>query len=183
MLGAQGKAFSPSRSNIGEGERGEEASLGLSATMSHQIHLQKTGAGLIPLLKCAQRNPLLEPRSCARGGETPQASFSLGPQEAVCGGSTQRQQLAAAGLTHMQMVMLFQGFDQGRQEWYEPLGANTIGLMPEQEQHMLNLGPICSLAPALLRTGSLWGMVEESHRRAACISRSRHHLVKQRSFV
>src|SRR5215471_16006110 len=35
MLGAQGKAFGPSCSNIGEGECGEEASLGLSATMSH----------------------------------------------------------------------------------------------------------------------------------------------------
>src|SRR2546421_8149077 len=58
----QRKAFSPSGSNIGEGQGTQERSVGMGPAMSDQIGFQKTWLDVVPLLERADRDLLFEQR-------------------------------------------------------------------------------------------------------------------------
>src|SRR5258708_24991212 len=101
----EGKTFGPSRGYIGERQRVQVAALDICATMGHQIRFQEARSGFIPLLKGANRDLLLEQRSRSRRGEAALASFALGTQEAIRCGCAHGEQLPAALLGQVEMLM------------------------------------------------------------------------------
>ena len=102
---AEGQAFRPAGGDIGERQSIEIAAIDVCATMGHQVGFQKSWLGLIPCLKGADGDLLLEQRSSSRRGEATLALFALGTQEAICYRCAHREQLAPALLCQVEMLM------------------------------------------------------------------------------
>ena len=98
----------------------------------------------------ADRNLLFEERSRSRGGEAAQPQFLMGTQEAIRCRCAHGKQLASALLGEVEMLIPFQGVDQGGQERHQACGTDAIGSIPGQEQRVLDFWPI--MAPTRLRT-------------------------------
>jgi hypothetical protein len=81
--------------------------LDVCATMGHQVHLQKAGSDLLPLLEGADRDLLLEQGSGSRRGEAALASFALGTQEAIGRRRAHGKQLPSALLQDVEVLMSF----------------------------------------------------------------------------
>jgi hypothetical protein len=126
----QGKALRPTSGYIGERQRVQIASLDVGATMGHQVCFQEAGLGLIPLLESAYRDLLLEQRSCSRRGGTALTSFALGTQQPIRRRRTHGEQLAAALLSEVEMLMPLQRLDQRGEKRDEPFGADAVGGVP-----------------------------------------------------
>jgi hypothetical protein len=107
--------------------------------MSHQVCLQKARLRFIPVLERADRNLLLQQRSCSRGGEAALTQFALGTQEPIRRRWAHGEQLAAALLCEVKVLMPFQRFYQGREKRHEPFGADAVGGVPDQEERMLDV--------------------------------------------
>ena len=112
----KGKTFRPPGRHIGERQRVQVAALDVCATMSHQVRFQKAGLGLLPLLEGADGNLLLQQRSCSCRGEAALAQFALGTQEAIRCRRAHGEQLAAALLSELEMLMPLQRFYQAWEE-------------------------------------------------------------------
>ena len=106
------------------------AALLISTTMGHQIRFQKAGSGLLPLLEGADGNLLLEQGSRSRGGKAALTSFALGTQQPIRRRRAHREQLPAALLSEVEMLMPFQRLDQRREKGNEPFGADAVGSVP-----------------------------------------------------
>jgi hypothetical protein len=106
--------------------------------VGHQVRFQKAGSGLLPLLEGADRDLLLEQGSGSRRGEASRTSFALGTQEAIRCGHAPGEQLAAALLSDLEMLMPFQRFDKRGEKRDEAFGVDTVGGVPDQEQHVLD---------------------------------------------
>src|SRR5258708_3321555 len=167
----EGQAFRPASWYVRERQRVQVASLDICATMSHQVCFQKAGSGLLPLLEGADGNLLLEQRSRPCGREATLTSFALGAQEAIRRRRAHGEQLTAAFLREVEMLMPLQRFDQRGEKGNEPFGADAVGSVPDQEQGVLNFWPVTAWARAL-RCGLLHlRMVEEPHRVLAIVAR------------
>ena len=106
--------------------------------MSHQIHFHKARAILLPRGKGAHRDLGLAPRTRSGGGQTMQAGFALGAQEALRCGNTHGEQLAALFFREAQVPVLFQQRHQRGQGRQEPFGTHVVGRLPGQKQGLLH---------------------------------------------
>jgi len=168
----QRQTFGQSGRHIRERQGVQVATLNVSATMSHQVRLQKAGLGLIPLLERADGNLLLEQRSRSCGGNATLTQCALRTQEAVRCRCAHRKELAAALLCDVEMLMPLQHFYQGGEKGDEPFGADAVGGVPSQEENMLDFWPIPRWAWTLKRLLHLFSMVEEPPRVFTIVSSS-----------
>ena len=94
--------------------------------MSYQVHLQKAGSGLIPLLERADGDQLFEQRACPCRRETMWASSSCLTQQTIRCRGTHAEQLLAACLVDVDAQ------DRPRGDWSAFLdgvgGAATAGV-------------------------------------------------------
>jgi len=104
----EGQAFRPAGSYVRESRGIQVATLDLCATMGHQIHLQKARSSLLPLLEGADGNLLLQQRSDSSRGEATLTSFTLETQHTIRCRYAHREQLPAALLHQLEMLMPLQ---------------------------------------------------------------------------
>ena len=157
----QGKTFRPPGCYISERQGIQVTALNVGTTMGHQIRFQKTGSGLLPLLEGTDRNLLLEQRSRSRGGEAALTQLAQGTQEAIRRRCAHAEQLAAALLGEVEMLMSLQRFDERGQKRHEAFGADAIGRVPDQEKRVLDFWSILAMAWPLKRLLHLFCMVEQ----------------------
>ena len=137
----EGQAFRPAGGYIGERQGIQIAAIDVCATMGRPVRFQKTWSGLIPLLEGADRNLLLEQRSSSSRGEATLTHLALGTQEAICCRCTHGEQLPAALLSEVKMLMPLKRFDEGGEKRDEPFCADAVGGMPDQESMCCTSGP------------------------------------------
>jgi hypothetical protein len=99
------------------------------------------------------------------------APFTLGTQEAIGCGCAHGEQLAAALLSKVQMLMPLQRFDQCGEKRDQAFGANPVGGMPDQEQGVLDFWPVMGWTRALMCGLLDFRMVEEIHGVLAIVAR------------
>src|ERR1019366_1202834 len=177
-LGAQGQAFGPASRNIGEGQRGEIASIKVRPTMNDHIRFQKTGLPLIPLLEGANGDLLLEQGSGAGRRKTTLTMHARPTQETISSCGTHREELAATGIGQVKMSMPLQCLDMSRKIRYEPFRTNLIGVLPHEKQSVLDLGSERSLSSTTRRKLHLLWMIEQPHRIPTSVASCGGNLVK-----
>ena len=110
--------------------------------MSHHIRFQKAWVCLIPVLKGANGDLLLEQGACSCCREAIGASSSHLLEQAVGGGSAHGEQLLTANLREMQVSRALQRFEKGRQKRDQAFGTDPIGVIPDAHQSLLHLWSI-----------------------------------------
>jgi len=95
----------------------------------------------------------------------------LGAQEAIRRRRAHREQLAAALLCELEVLMPLQRFDQRGEKRDEAFGADPVGGVPDQEQRVLDFWPVMAWPWALRVCLHLFCMLEEPHRVLAIVTR------------
>jgi hypothetical protein len=100
--------------------------------MGHQISFHEARGGLIPIVKGAYRDLLFEQRSRSGRRDAMTILLAIWLENPIGGRWTHREKLGTPFLVQMQVPMLFQRVNQGRQKGNEPLSADVVSRRPRQ---------------------------------------------------
>jgi hypothetical protein len=104
----QWETFGSSRSDVGESQGIQKASLRLPSAMSNQIGFQKTRLRFIPLLEGADGDLVFEQRASFRRRKTLRSGLALCVQQAISGGRTHPHEVVPALFAQMEVAMALQ---------------------------------------------------------------------------
>ncbi len=111
------------------------------------------------------------------------AGFALGAQEALRGGHTHGEQLAALYFRETQVPMLFQQRHQPGQGRQEPFGTHIVCGLPGQKEGLLHRRTVLRLTAALDGLLAVLPMVEQLDGILATIACPFHKRVQQERFL